>query len=240
LSRTRFEEEYLPRALSPEIPAANERTFEQRLAACKMVAAADEPIPTVLGILVLAKSPREHVPAAYVQFLRIGGVEWADPIIDEAVFDGPLAAMIRRLDEKLESHNRVQVNLSAGETEKRSYSYPPEALQQLTRNAVLHRAYEQTNAPVRVYWFADRIEIHSPGGPYGIVTAETLGRPGVADYRNPNLAEAMRVLGYVQRFGVGIQIAQKKLQDNGNPPAEFQVDSSRVLVVVRCAPLDRR
>ena len=40
-----------------------------------------------------------------------------------------------------------------------------EALHQITRNAVMHRTYEVTNAPVHVYWFNDRIEVLSPGGP---------------------------------------------------------------------------
>ncbi len=76
-------------------------------------------------------------------------------------------------------------------------------MQQLVRNAVLHRTYETTNAPVRVYWYSDRIEIHSPGGLYGQVNPENFGQPQVTDYRNPLLAEAMKALGFVQRFGVG-------------------------------------
>jgi Ni,Fe-hydrogenase III small subunit len=48
---------------------------------------------------------------------------------------------------------------------------------------------------VRVYWFDDRIEIYNPGGPYGAVTVENFGRPGVTDYRNPHLADAIKVLG---------------------------------------------
>lgn len=49
-------------------------------------------------------------------------------------------------------------------------------------------------------------------------TRENFGRPGITDYRNPHLAESMYILGYVQRFGMGIQIARKLLFDNGNPP----------------------
>ena len=48
---------------------------------------------------------------------------------------------------------------------------------------------------------ADRIEVLSPGGAFGVVTVENFGQPGLTDYRNPNLAEAMKYLGYVQRFG---------------------------------------
>ena len=44
-----------------------------------------------------------------------------------------------------------------------------------------------------MYWYDDRIEINSPGGPYGEVSAENFGQPGFVAYRNPLVAEAMRV-----------------------------------------------
>lgn len=108
-------------------------------------------------------------------------------------------------------------------------------LQQLVRNAVMHRTYEETNAPIRLTWFNDRIEILSPGGPYGIVNRKNFGQPGVTDYRNPHLAEAMKVLGYVQRFGVGIPTARRLLAENGNPPLQFDVDANFVMATVRKA-----
>jgi len=228
-----FEQEYLTNAFAPDVLAANERSYEQQLAACKMVANASDPVPTVLGILVLGKAPRDWLPGAYVQFLRFQGTQLSDPIADDLVIDGPLGQVIRRLDEKIDAHNTVAVEFSSQSTETRSTPYPRVALQQLTRNAVLHRTYEGSNAPVRVYWFEDRIEIHNPGGPYGAVTAENFGQPGVTDYRNPDVAEAMKVLGFVQRFGVGIATAQRELLTNGNPPPRFEVQPSAVLAMVR-------
>lgn len=109
------------------------------------------------------------------------------------------------------------------------------ALQQFSRNAILHRTYEGSNSPVRVYWYNDRIEIISPGGPFGEVTPENFGAPGITDYRNPNLAEAMRVLGFVQKFGAGIMTARRSLNQNGNPLPEFVVTQHHVLVTVRPA-----
>lgn len=75
--------------------------------------------------------------------------------------------------------------------------------------------------------------ICSPGGPYGVVTVENFGQPGVTDYRNPILAEAMGGLGYVQKFGAGLPITRRALEENGNPPAEFTPDPSYVGVIVR-------
>jgi ATP-dependent DNA helicase RecG len=236
LDRRRFEDEYLPAAFASDVLAANERSFEQRLAATKMVVAADEPTPTALGLLVLSHRTRDFIPGAYVQFLRIAGCELADPVSDEQILDGPVTEVLRRTDEKLSAHNRTAVDLTSNDRERRTSLYPMPALQQIVRNAIMHRSYEVTNAPVRVTWYDDRIEITSPGGPFGAVTVENFGQPGVSDYRNPSLAEALRVLGFVQRFGVGIATARRELQANGNPPAEFEVNPSYVSVSLRAAP----
>ncbi len=233
LSRIYFEEEYLPHAIPSDMILANDRTYEERLASCKMIATPDSPVPTVLGLLVIGISPRDWLPGAYIQFLRIDGTELSDKIIDEMAIDGHLSQVLRRCDEKLDSHNRISVDITSHSIEERATPYPRVALQQIIRNAVMHRTYEGTNAPVRIYWFSDRIEIHSPGGPFGAVTAENFGQPGLTDYRNPNLADAMKTLGFVQRFGVGITLAQAELRKNGNPPIEFQVTNTSVLAIIR-------
>jgi ATP-dependent DNA helicase RecG len=236
LSQSVFEQEYLPNAIAADVQAANERTYEQRLASCGMVASADEPIPTVLGQLVLGISPRTWISGAYIQFLRIQGTTLGDPITDEAEIDGTISAMLRRLDEKLNAHLTTSVDFTSQDKEMRRRPYPLVALQQLARNAVMHRTYEGTNAPVKLYWFDDRIEIINTGGPYGSVTAQNFGKPGYSDYRNPQLAAAFKVLGYAQRFGAGITLAQQALEKNGNPPARFEIEQNFVAAIIRKAP----
>lgn len=233
LDLRRFEEEYLPRAVAAETLELNDRSVEERLAATKMVVSADDPAPTICGLLVLGKRPQDFLPGAYLQFLRVAGRDLSDPVTDNAVCAGPMVSAIHRAEEKLRSHNREAVDIASGPRETRSAVHPLSALEQLLRNAVLHRTYEGTNSPVRVYWFDDRIEIISPGGPYGVVTPESFGRPGLADYRNLNLAEAMRVLGLVQRFGSGLAIARRALRENGQDEPQFQVDPNWVHCTVR-------
>ena len=137
------------------------------------------------------------------------------------------------MEEKLEAHVESARDFTSGPVEIQRPDYPIVALQQLSRNAILHRNYEGTNAPVRISWFSDRIELLSPGGPFGQVNKANFGRPGITDYRNPHLAEAMRNLGYVQKFGVGIELARRSLGENGNLPLEFQVEDTHILAVVR-------
>lgn len=236
LSRSYFESEFLPQAVARDVLEANGRSYEERLASLGMIASVDEPTPTVVGLLALGKSPRSWVPSAYIQFLRIRGTQWGDPVVDEAELDGNLDTMLRRLDEKLKATLSVAVDFTSGAaTEVRTSPYPLSALQQLTRNAVMHRTYEGTNAPIRVYWFDDRVEISNTGGPYGAVTQANFGRPGVADYRNPVLAGVLKTMGFVQRFGFGIAEARRAMESNGNPPLEFQVEATTVLAILRSA-----
>lgn len=232
-SRRLFEEEYLPAAFARDVLAANNRSYEERLAACRMIVAVDDPRPTLTGAIVLAPRARDLVPAAFIQFLRIKGTKLGDPIQDEADIDGPLGQVLAQLDAKLAAHIRTTVDIVSGSVEQRRPDYPLPALQQLARNAVMHRTYEATNTPVRLYWFDDRIEILNPGGPFGLVTKENFGRPGVTDYRNPHISEALKVLGFVQRFGVGIQTAQKLMLENGNPLVKFAVEDTYILATLR-------
>ena len=162
LNLTQFENEYLPQTFAPEILAANERTLEERLAATKMIVSVNEQVATVLGILAFGKSPQDYIPGAYVQFLRIDGNELSDEILDSEDIRGAVPDLLRRLDDKLIAHNRIAVDFTTDVLEQRTEFYPIPALQQITRNAVMHRTYEATNAPVRVSWFNDRIEVLSP------------------------------------------------------------------------------
>lgn len=233
LSKTIFENEYLPSAVAPDVLEANGRTYEERLSSCRMIVSPNDTTPTILGLLALGKSPQDFLPGASVQFLRINGMELTDSVVDEEKIGGALVELIRRTEEKLKAHNRESVDIVSSPTHTIERPYPQPALQQILYNAVLHRTYEHTNAPIRIYWFNDRIEITSPGGPYGNVTVSNFGNPGITDYRNPNIGDVLKTFGYIQAFGRGIATARKELEKNGNPDLEFIVNESTVLCTIR-------
>ncbi|MBQ6010970.1 MAG: hypothetical protein IJL17_20740 [Kiritimatiellae bacterium] len=69
------------------------------------------------------------------------------------------------------------------------------------------------------------------GGLYGRVNRDNF--PDENDYRNPIIADAMRTLGYVNRFGRGIGRVKAELIENGNGEPSFdtaQIGSFRVSV----------
>lgn len=229
----RFEAEYLPNAVAPDVLAADARTTEQRLAALRLVDAVGQPTPA--AILALGKTPQDVFPGAYVQALHIQGTKLTDPIMDQKTITGSLIDQVRELDLLVRSWNRTKADLS-GETRKDTPDYPEVAIRQILRNALMHRSYEMTNSPVRLSWYEDRIEILSPGGPYGIITPQNFGTESLTDYRNPSLADAMKTLGIVERFGFGISAARQTCAVNGNPAPEFDAQSTHVLAILRARP----
>lgn len=226
LDLNRFEAEYLPNAVAPDVLAANARTMDQRLAALRLTDARGQPTPA--AVLVLGKTPQDVFPGAYVQALRVQGTSLTDPIADQKTITGTVVDQIRELDLLIRTWNRTKADLS-GTTRKDISDYPEVAIRQLVRNAIMHRSYEMTNSPVRVSWYDDKIEILSPGGPFGIVTPQNFGTESLTDYRNPSIADAMKTLGLVERFGFGISAARQTCAANGNPPPEFDARSTHVL-----------
>ncbi len=233
LSKSFFENEFLPAAFAADVLENNGRTYEERLATCKMIVSPENTTPTVLGLLAIGKSPQDFLPGAYIQFLRIDGADLADSVVDEENIGGAIVEILRRAEEKLKAHNRIAINITSTPTHKIEMPYPPAAIQQILYNAVLHRTYESTNAPVRVYWFNDRIEINSPGGPYGNVTSQNFGKPGITDYRNPNIGDVLKTFGFIQAFGRGIAVARREMERNGNPSPEFETNQSTVVCTLR-------
>ena len=225
-------ERYLPLAVASEVLAENRRLFEMQLRSLRLLGVR-EPLPAWGALLAFAHDPLVWLPGAYVQFLRIDGTELTDPIRDQKRVTGPLADVLRALEHLLRLNTRIDTQIAGVELEVRRPEYPEVAIQQLVRNAAMHRDYE-SNAPVRVHWYSDRVEIISPGGLYGKVSEEEFGE-GVTDYRNPLVTEILTHLGFAQRFGVGIPTARRALDENGNPPPEFIFSPTRVCATVRPA-----
>jgi ATP-dependent DNA helicase RecG len=229
LDLKRFALEYLPLAFSAEILAENDRSIETQLRAVRFLDPDDR--PTLTALLTIGVDPMVVVPGAYIQFLALDGTELTDGVRDQKRISGIIGDQLRVADELIDIF--VVKPVLIGDVRVEVPTYPAIALKQVIRNALLHRSYVDANTPVRFTWYSDRVEISSPGGPFGGVTPENFGQPGVTSYRNPTLAEAMRTLGYAERFGMGLQIVRQSLEGNGNPPAEYRVDDHFVHVTIR-------
>lgn len=223
---------YRRAAVDPETIQANHRPVEQQLASLRLYDP-ERSCPTHAGILLFGKNPRFYMPGAYVQYLRLPGIDLTEIPEDQAEISGDLHSVLRELEGRIRLLIHTSMRAVSALAEKLLPDYPEWALRELLMNAVMHRNYD-SNTPIRFYAFSDHIEVQSPGGLYGEATPENF--PTRNSYRNPIIAEAMKSLGFVNRFGYGVQRAQALLTQNGNPPAEFEFDAHTVLVKIYRRP----
>lgn len=220
---------YRQTVVAADIIAANHRKIEDQLASLRFFNGKTG-TPTVAGMLLFGKNPRFFLPGAYVQYLKLPGDKLTDIPDDQSEISGDLLTVLKELDLRIKANITTTMKRSTPLRERLIFDYPEVAVRELLMNAVLHRDY-RSNTPVRFYWFEKFIEIQSPGGLYGEVTRETLTLRN--SYRNPVVAEAMKTLGYVNRFGYGIQRAEATLKENGKPPLEFEIDDRVFSVRIR-------
>ena len=162
------------------------------------------------------------MPGLYVQYVRFKGEDVTSDVENEMQLEGNYCELLPRLESLLELSviKKKPVFVSILREEMVS-NYPYQAIRELLLNACMHRDM-QSNTPLRFYEFASHLEILNAGGLYGNARPENF--PGVNDYRNPLVASAMKTLGYVNMFNRGVGQVQTDLKENGNLPAEFNVN----------------
>ena len=226
-----FKNQYLPSAVSQEVLLENHRDSNTQMRSLWLL---DSDLnPTITAILIMGKNPRFWIPGAYIQFIRFDGTKLTDPIKDQQEVSFALPEQIRRIEEILKINISTSLKLSeVGGPNIQSSDYPLVALRQIVRNAVIHRDYE-SHTPIRVYWYNDRVEIQSPGGPYGQVNADNFAEEGLTSYRNPTIATALKNLDFIESFGFGIPEAKRALKENGNPELEWNIKNFTVLAILR-------
>lgn len=221
ISIEHFKLSYLPNAIDKETLAENGRSTEEQLASLRFYDTREN-CPTNAGILVFGLNPEFYLPGAYIQYIKFSDKEMTSDVEFQKKFSGALITELQSLDEFIKSNiiKERPVKTKDSFQEEIIRNYPYWALRELTMNAVMHRNYE-SNAPIYIYEFSDRIEIINPGGLYGEATPQNF--PNASDYRNVVLAEAMKTLGYVNRFNYGVKRAKDELVKSGNGEPDFDL-----------------
>ena len=186
--------------------------------------------PTNAGVLLFAKNLRRFFPGAYVQYVRYKGKSRAGEIMMEHEFKENLFVTLQELDTFIKTTivNRRPIPVSSLR-EETVVDYPDWATRELLMNAICHRDYS-SNGPIQFYQYDDRIEILNHGGLYGRATIDNF--PYVNDYRNLVIAEAMKVLGYVNRQSRGVFRVQEDLKENENGEPQYDFSFGTAVMVV--------
>ena len=156
----------------------------------------------VSGALLFAKAPQFRLPAFIVKAAAFPGLDCSNTdYMDSRDITGRLPDMFRQ------SMNFIRENIRAVQNGQGVNSLgvpeiPPDAMEEIIVNALLHRDYF-ISAPVRLFVFADRVEVLSPGCLPNNLTVENI-KNGASNIRNPILASfATQTLPY-RGLGSGI------------------------------------
>ena len=216
-----IKQDYLPQIIDTEVLASDKRDIKEQLASIHLYDLTHD-CPTNAAIILFGNNPQYYLHGCYVQYVHFTGKDNGSEIINERQIKGSLSKMLPILEnfvrDAVVTTRPVPISMLR---EKAVFNYPELALRELLMNACMHRDY-QSNMPIRLYQYEDRIDILNAGGLYGEARPENF--PTVNDYRNPIVAEAMRGLKYVNMFNRGIQRVKTMLQDNGNPEPKFTID----------------
>lgn len=217
-----------PRALEN----ADRATALQRLYVLRP-SADGTPHPTLAGLLALGLYPQEFFPrltvtfAAYPGVDKVGVLDGSLRLIDRETLSGPIPVLVRDAVAAVERNMRTGA-LIAGAFRRDVPDYPPTAVREAVTNALMHRDYSPLarGTQVQVNMYADRLEVLNPGGLFGTVTIQDLGRTGISSARNQRLSallEDVQLPGggmVAENRGTGYATIQAQLNAALMPPPQ--------------------
>ena len=124
------------------------------------------------------------------------------------------------------------INPVTGKREDRT-EYPITAIREAILNTLVHRDYSiyTENKPIQITMYNDRIEIQNPGGIYGRIKVDQLGKIQ-PDTRNPVLATALETLRVTENRYSGIPAIRRLMADWGLKEPVFSDERGTFKVVL--------
>jgi ATP-dependent DNA helicase RecG len=193
------------------------------------------------ALLLFGKDPGRWHPRCGIDFVKYEGTERQHGsslnVIKRIHFEGPLCSLIDESVGRIKEHVRERTILHDLFFHERM-EYPAFAWQEAVVNAVAHRDYSLTGAPVEVWMFDDRIEVRSPGVPPPPVTLEELRTQKRLHFsRNPLLVRVLADLGYLREMGEGIPRMFQEMEHHGLRPPELSTEGFFFTVTLRNTPI---
>lgn len=186
----RFDETPVPRATLGDLDEALWRRFvtprttdtpEQLLSKLAMASQDDAGTwrPTVAGVLLASREPRQFLSSAFVQAVAYQGIAISPQ--DEAAYQrdarditGPLDQQIFDACDFVRRNMRVSARKGSEGGREDIPQFDMLAVFEAVTNAVAHRDYSMAGSKVRLRLFDDRLELYTPGLLANTMTPESL------------------------------------------------------------------
>jgi ATP-dependent DNA helicase RecG len=164
---------------------------------------------TVVGMLMFGLQPARFLPQSEVLFAHFKGKEIGDELIDRKNLIGTLPQIIE------DAQRVIQLNVQnaskiVGMKRVEKVIFPDKVIRELLVNALIHRRW-RLMGNIRIFLFADRLQIRSPGKLPNGVTIEKM-KESTHVPRNPLLMKFMQDYHFVEKLGRGIPMVVREMK----------------------------
>jgi len=176
---------------------------------------------TMSAVLNFSPYPQAYFPQLCITAIVVPGTEvgvvgsHGERFLDNQRIEGNISDMLGDAMKFIIKNMRFKtiINPLTGEREDRS-DYPVPAIREALLNALVHRDYSihTEGMPIQILMFDDRIEIRNPGGIYGRIKIDQLGKVQ-PDTRNPVLASELEVLKITENRYSGIPTIRRTMAE---------------------------
>ena len=200
----------------------------------------DDDAATLAGVMTFSKYPQAYFPQYCITAVVVPGTEIGqtggddERFIDNMRITGAIPEMLDDAVEFVMRNSRTKTVIDDKGKRKDIPEYPTKAVREAILNALVHRDYSihTENIPIRIEMYRDRMEIKSPGGLYGKISIDSLGkvRP---DTRNSTLANILELLKITENRYSGIPTIRYEFQNAGLPAPMFEVRHGDFIVTFK-------
>lgn len=195
-------------------------------------------LPTLAGLMLFSEYPQEFFPqlsvtAMVVQGKAIGQLgDDGERFVDNKRIEGTIAQILEETLAFVRRNMKIKTIITKDGNRDDKPEYPIKALREIVLNALIHRDYSMhtDSSPIRLIMYEDRLELENPGGLYGRITVDNLGKVA-ADTRNPYIAGALEIMIDTENRFSGIPTVITELK-NADMPAPIFIDRRGVFKVV--------
>ncbi len=175
---------------------------------------------TLSATMIFSPYPQAYFPQLCITAIAVPGTEIGnlgdsgERFLDNQRIEGSIPEMLEEAIRfvKKNMKNKTIINPETGAREDKT-DYPITAVREAIINALVHRDYSihTEGMPIQIIMYEDRMEIRSPGGIYGRIKVDQLGKMQ-PDTRNPVLALALETLRVTENRYSGIPTIRREME----------------------------
>lgn len=184
---------------------------------------------TNAGVVLFANTPSSFLPQTRIRVSVYGGDDDMR-LLDVRLFDANLISGVDDIVGYILSLYRQTLSVE-GLLRKEKQILPLVALREGVLNAVVHRIYEDYDSYVAINIYGNRLEIVNSGELYGNLKVEDLAKTHKSVLRNPDIANTLFALKYIEMAGSGTLRIIEECRKNGNPLPQWKSEQGLVTLI---------